>query len=771
MVDKHPLGAIDSGLPFLYEAQEIARQINDWGREDTTFNNLLIAYTVSPNFLEKYQEISMETAQASDEHDEEANRLVSQAMGQTMQNKFYEGLPILIEIMITYYEPEKGDAYLPILTRIGDVYTELGNYSEAQRYYERSLDFSTIVPYEYTNFWSAVTLSGMGNVALKRGEFNEALNFLNQSLELLQGLEERNQYFEATVSEHIGIAYKGLKDYDNAFVFLSQSLEIARLTDDDLKEQDSSLFYMGSIHQELGNYDEALNLYNQSLTIRNNGVNKVSIAEAYSSIGSVYSDQGDFTQAATYFYKSLELLEPLAQNLTDTDKVAIAERQFNLDVNVYEQLQEALIGQDSVEQALEISERGRTQAFIDLLAANTAPQDSGRIATAPLNLADIQKIAQEQKATLVEYSIVDLATNDSPLLYIWVVSPEGDFAFEEVSLNNIDFQNLVTQTRETIGARGRASITVVLLEDVRQTQQIQQRQQLSALYNLLIAPIEKHLPNDPTEPIVFIPHKELFMVPFPALIDGNGNYLIQNHTITTAPSIQALELTHQQQQRLGEFTPSNANPGDVLLVGNPTMPIVYDPQIDRLVELSSLPGTEREVIDIANQLGSSALLNDSATEAAVKSQIENARLVHLATHGLLEYGGPQETGVIDMPGAIALARSEGEDGLLTTAELLEMDLQANLVILSACDTGRGTLTSDGVIGLSRGLMAAGVPSVMVSLWKVPDDPTAYLMTQFYGQWQITGNKAQALRQAMLNTIKIHPDPLSWAAFTLMGEVQ
>ena len=91
--------------------------------------------------------------------------------------------------------------------------------------------------------------------------------------------------------------------------------------------------------------------------------------------------------------------------------------------------------------------------------------------------------------------------------------------------------------------------------------------------------------------------------------------------------------------------------------------------------------------------------------------------------------------------------------------------------MSACDTGKGKITGDGVIGLSRSLISAGVPSVIVSLWSVPDAPTADLMTEFYKQLRANPDKAQALRQAMLETKKTHPNPVDWAAFTLIGEAE
>ncbi|HEY9727340.1 MAG TPA: CHAT domain-containing protein [Chroococcales cyanobacterium] len=131
-----------------------------------------------------------------------------------------------------------------------------------------------------------------------------------------------------------------------------------------------------------------------------------------------------------------------------------------------------------------------------------------------------------------------------------------------------------------------------------------------------------------------------------------------------------------------------------------------------------------------------------------------------------------------VPGAIALApdsqtkeEAGAINGLLTSSEILDLKLNAELVVLSACDTGKGIITGDGVIGLSRSLISASVPSMIVSLSSVPDSPTASLMTEFYRQLQQNSDKATALRQAMLTTMKQHPNPRNWAAFTLIGEAE
>jgi CHAT domain-containing protein len=104
-------------------------------------------------------------------------------------------------------------------------------------------------------------------------------------------------------------------------------------------------------------------------------------------------------------------------------------------------------------------------------------------------------------------------------------------------------------------------------------------------------------------------------------------------------------------------------------------------------------------------------------------------------------------------------------------EITDIELNAELVVLSACDTGRGKITSDDIASLSRSFFVAGVPSVVASIWTVPDDSTAYLMIEFYKNLQRTDDKAQALRQATLTVMKNYPNPYSWGAFMLIGEAK
>jgi CHAT domain-containing protein len=156
----------------------------------------------------------------------------------------------------------------------------------------------------------------------------------------------------------------------------------------------------------------------------------------------------------------------------------------------------------------------------------------------------------------------------------------------------------------------------------------------------------------------------------------------------------------------------------------------------------------------------------------VEELLPKARIIHLATHGLLDDVRGLESAIALAPDPLPSKAGE-VNGLLTAEEILLLKLNAELVVLSACDTGRGRITGDGVVGLSRSLISAGVSSVVVSLWAVSDDSTAFLMNEFYKNIQHSPDKAQALRSAMLTTMKQtqYSNPLQWAAFTLIGEAE
>ncbi|MEH2069931.1 MAG: CHAT domain-containing protein [Nostoc sp.] len=456
--------------------------------------------------------------------------------------------------------------------------------------------------------------------------------------------------------------------------------------------------------------------------------------------------------------------------------------------------------------------------------------------TPKISIQQIQQIVKQQNSTLVEYQIIQDRLRISPSsvaskkpqmpaakLFIWVVKPNGEIKFHQSDLTPLQQKknsllNLVNDTLVSIPKNAKAvsiprgntnqltfkkgdhvklkndfpsdSAWIVVAvntntltlrqpsyppgqtsdypiidvvekvgENNSQSSANAKDRNLQQLYQLLIKPIAEDLPTQEDARVIFIPQHELFAVPFPALQDPKGRYLIEKHTIITAPSIQVLELTHQQRQRV----PSSAK--DVLLVGNPIMPKAAMKLGDQPQQLPQLPGTEAEVKAIAPIFQAKPLIGKDATKLAILPILPKARIIHFATHGILD----------DLRGlgsAIALAPSGNDNGLLTAEEIFDLKLNAELVVISACNTGQGRITGDGVIGLSRSLMNAGVPSVIVSLWSVPDNSTTTLMTEFYQNLQQKKlDKARSLRKAMQTMIEKDFSPYDWAAFNLIGNAE
>ncbi|MFW9259595.1 CHAT domain-containing protein [Nostoc sp. CALU 546] len=583
---------------------------------------------------------------------------------------------------------------------------------------------------------------------------------------------------------------------------------------------------MGLVYERQGQYNKAFEAYQQALIISKRIGDKLGIAITLNNIGTAYLTQNKYYQAEANLFASIENWETLRNGLVDNDKISIFEQQEYS----YRFLQQALTAQNKTDQALEISERGRARAFVELIASRLTTTSNSKMK--PPTIEEIKKIAKIQNATIVQYSIpyynfkvAGKQQFKESELYIWVIKPTGEISFRPSDLKsvwqkqNISLRDKIAQARQSIikgvnvASRGNnitftpgdrvklndddpdweawqvisvdiknGKITIRLpsweaekpaierpIADVAKKTSINssganaKNLQLQELYQLLIQPIADILPKEETARVIFIPQDALFLVPFPALQDSSGQYLIDKHTILTAPSIQVLESTHKLRQKV----PGSAK--DILIVGNPTMPKVSKKPGELPQQLGALPGSEKEALAIASFWKTQALIGNQATKKAVLGKLPLAKIIHLATHGLLD-------DIQGLGSSIVFAPEDQDNGLLTAEEILNLytptqgsTLSAELVVLSACDTGQGRLTGDGVIGLSRSIIAAGVPSVIVSLWSIPDAPTAELMTEFYENFRKDPDKATALRQAMLTTKKKHPNPADWAAFTLIGE--
>ncbi|NEQ54386.1 MAG: CHAT domain-containing protein [Leptolyngbya sp. SIO3F4] len=649
---------------------------------------------------------------------------------------------------------------------LAGAYWQLGEDDVALGYLLEAADQAKTIGDPYLK---ASNLINLANVYVLLGEFSEAI----YSYETALALGERHNFLgvQQRATRHLGQLYQSREQYERAIFYLEQSLAMAtdlNSTDITFNSAPTTLIELGKAYLGLGEHQQALGYFDQVARALPN-VPEDNRAIAYIEYGATLAAAGRYAAAEVALSKGIRLQDSVRGRVgpNDTFKVSIFERY----PRAYRLLQQVHVAQNNISKALEVAEQGRARALSDLLAQQITSSPSAVPALdTTIDLATIQALARQLNATLVEYSLVDsgfpyTANARRKRLYIWVVSPDGTVQFKQRSLDlgANDLTDLVQQTRQSMGLRGNEQFVdrggLILAE--RPTVE----DGLQTLYNVLIQPIETLLPEDPEARVVFVPQGELFLVPFAALQAADGSHLIDHHTLITTPSLQTLVQTEQLTNRTVSGT-------QALIVGDPAMPAISPRPGEAPKPLAQLPGARAEAETISTLLASPALIGSAARKSVVVNQMPQADIIHLATHGLLDDVRGLGSAIALTPDPGAKSPTGSINGLLTAEEINQLELKANLVVLSACNTGRGRITGDGVIGLSRSFIGAGVPSVLVSLWAVPDAPTAELMKTFYSQLQQGQDKAAALRQAMLQTKAQYPDdPLAWAAFTLIGSPQ
>ncbi len=315
------------------------------------------------------------------------------------------------------------------------------------------------------------------------------------------------------------------------------------------------------------------------------------------------------------------------------------------------------------------------------------------------------------------------------------------------------------------------------------------------LYQILLEPIGKHIHN---KSLLIIPDGILGYIPFEALLtrdpdeDEAGRqrdfsrmpYLINDHVISYSYSATLLAETlgsdrlntdrdllayapvFSQESRTGNIT-----------VKRGLFSAESDPDSTRSFLrsggwISPLPGTKIEVDNIKgifDRQNKSSLIQlyGQATEENLKSgQLDRYRYIHFATHGFVDENAPDLSGII-----LAQDSTSSEDDVLYSSEIYNLNLNADLVVLSACETGLGQVVKgEGIIGLTRGFIYAGAENLIVSLWPVGDVSTSQLMIGFYEQLLDRQTKAESLRNTKLQLIEngSRADPFYWSPFILIG---
>ncbi|MEW5989628.1 MAG: CHAT domain-containing tetratricopeptide repeat protein, partial [Chloroflexota bacterium] len=540
------------------------------------------------------------------------------------------------------------------------------------------------------------------------------------------------------------------------------------------------LLLLGSAHLGAGDYAAALDYGQQSLAIATPIGDSAAEMAGHVLLGATYYAQGKLEPAYEQAQMALQRLEQLHGAITVPD----------LKTSYLDQVAEAYslavlvaIRLGRYEEAFFYAEQARARAFLDQLANGHVDFRVGAAAELLQREQTLREELAARRAQLIELKSQSGSDSEAQLALQQAdakaqeLETAYDDLLDEMALQNPEVVSLVSaevataaETQDLLPPAATlveyyvtrdVTLAFILTQDALNVvsltvgrEALRQAIQdsvadpdpypaaLQQLHEWLITPLT---PLVTTPNLIIVPHNVLHYLPFAALTDGE-RYLNDSYTISLLPSASALRFLPTRGQ---------ATSGTALVLGSP---VTTEP-------LPILESAGDEARQVAGLYGDQPLLGPAATESAVRAQGGQASILHLAAHGRYNRLNP-------LFNTIYLAGDNENDGRLEMHEVYGLDLTAatSLVVLSACETQVGELSNgDEVAGLNRAFLYAGTPSVIASLWNVNDQATATLMESFYTHLQEGLGKAEALRQAQLDTRVEYPHPYYWAAFALTGD--
>ncbi|HEY3927658.1 MAG TPA: CHAT domain-containing tetratricopeptide repeat protein [Candidatus Koribacter sp.] len=695
-----------------------------------------------------------------------------------------------------------------ILHLWGDDNFSKGNFSAALDHYQQAR--TVFEECSCNNSALATVLVSMGRLERVQGQPHQALKDYELALKLQHAIGEEEYAVQtmnamAVAYDAIGLRHESLMQYQRT---LAQANEVGAKQFIPLLEGN-----IGGEYLKLGQWDSAarqlqmvlakglsdyqaciregqlaeallhLRRFEEAFRAADQGVgvcrkrgDRESLADALQDRAKVAGAQKRYDIALADIREGMTIREDTRSHLVPDDarKQGYNERIQDL----YDDTIELLNAMGRHREALEAAESGRARAFLDLMGtqgatglehtqvAVDAPSFASYVSAPPFTADDMIAAARRYRSTLLVYWASDNA------LYIWTVNTEGAIHDARVAVSRKRLEQLVRATTETPKPPAQKQVVAARSADVVDAEE-NRNPAWRTLYDLLIAPVERYLPRTTGSLLTIIPHHELFRLSFAALTDAQGKYLIERHALHTVSAAGLLRYTQENDDKTKSLPPHFllvANPSGVKLENNTTLP--------------ELPATISEVRSIARLLPASevtSLAGAKAQETAITDALSSATVAHFATHAVLDDADPRQSFLLlsPQPGSTTPVR-------LTTADVYRLKLHTRIVVLSACRTGLGRITGDGIDGFSRAFFYAGTASFVATLWDVADQPTAMLLPRFYRELNAGKSRSQALRLAELDLIAalragkiqaktalgpitLPESPKFWASFNLSGE--
>lgn len=670
--------------------------------------------------------------------------------------------------------PQVGQA----LNNLGRARHHMGDYAKALEFYRESLSIredigdKAGIPRTFQNIAGTYSLMG---------DYDRALEYLQKSLALYESMGNKSDI--ALTSGSVGMAHLARGDFKSSLEWSERALFTAR----ELNRLDvlwQALTTAGAAHKALKQYGPARASYAEAIAV---------VEEMRGQVAGGEQEQQRFFEDRVSPYRAL--VELLVANNEWGEAFAHAERakgRVLLDV-----LQS---GRINVAKAMTTLEREQERKLrSELVALNNkitresqGPKpDAARLADfkarlqkarlayegfqtnlyaahpelkiqrgdmRPISLEEAGALLPDMRTALVEYVVAEDKT------YLFVLTKGGaDRSQPDLKVYTLDVkQKDLTEQSERFRHQ-LAERDLTYGETARR------------LYDLLLKPAEAQLRGRDT--LVIVPDGKLWELPFQALQDAGSRHLIERHAISYAPSLTVLGEMIKARGK----NPARASSATLLAVGNPTLGQETIQRAKSALmddKLDPLPEAEKQVVALGKLYGparSRVYVGPAAREERVKAEAGGYRILQLATHGVLNDASPMYSYVL-------LAQEDGnlaEDGLLEAWELMNLNLNADLVVLSACETARGRVgAGEGVIGLTWALFVAGSPTTVVSQWKVESASTTELMMEFHRNLRRQTDEAapgmstsRALQRAAKKMLarKENSHPFYWAGFVVVGD--
>jgi CHAT domain-containing protein/Flp pilus assembly protein TadD len=681
-----------------------------------------------------------------------------------------------------------------MLHNMGVVFSGLGDKQKALNYFSQALPLRRAVGDRYGE---GVTLHDIGTAYDALGEKQKAFDYMDQALTIHRAIGDRRGEaatlnYLAYLERDRGNLAEALTNIENALVILES-----------LRGKIGSLELRSSFFATV---QDSYKLY-IDLLMR---MHRQKPADGYDGKALQASERG----------RARSLLEMLGEANADirqgVDAALLAREralQQQLDLKAHEQIQ--LLGGPHTERqtiavAKEIESLTTQFQQTEAQIRQTSPHYAALTQPQPLTLREIQTQVLDADTLLLEYSLGDDHS------YLWAVTPTSITSYElpkraEIEAAAREFYAFLNTAPQRAARSAPADRGLGL--DERQPSGRRLAEAGVRLSQMLLTPVSTLLGN---KRLVVVSDGALQYIPFAALPvpagDANNTQtlpLIVQHEVISLPSASTLlVLRHEAIARKGatkmlavfadpvfertderfqssarqptaDATTEGTSAGGTRGLGLAVHTAAEDSGAAPAgLRIPRLPATRREAEEISKLAPTAALpdmlkvsLDFAANRAAaIDSKLGDYRFVHFATHGFLDSQHPELSGIL-----LSLFDEHGmpQDGFLRAHEVFNLKLSADVVVLSACQTGLGKeVKGEGLIGLTRGFMYAGAPRVVVSLWSVNDAATAELMTRFYrGMLVDKLRPAQALKAAQVSMLhdKRFGDPFYWAAFTLQGE--